>query len=42
MDNIIDKTVFWMKINEDFILNLLAYAVAPLLVIGLVAWISFA
>jgi hypothetical protein len=42
MGNLIDKTLFWLKLNEDSILNFLAYVVAPLLVIIIVAWISFA
>ncbi len=42
MAHLIDKTLFWLKINEDFILNFLAYIIAPLLVIFIVAWISFA
>jgi hypothetical protein len=42
MSNFVDKTLFWLKLNEDSILNFLAYVVAPLLVIIIVAWISFA
>jgi hypothetical protein len=41
MTNLIDKTLFWLKVNEDTILNFLAYVVAPLLVIVLLSWVSF-
>jgi hypothetical protein len=41
MTNLIDKTLFWLKINEELILNFLAYVVAPLLVVVILSWISF-
>ena len=41
MANLIDKTLFWLKINEESILNCLAYIVAPLLVVVILTWISF-
>jgi hypothetical protein len=41
MTNLIDKTLFWLKLNEEPILNFLAYVVAPLLVIVILSWVSF-
>ena len=41
MNNLIDKTLFWLKINEESILNCLAYVGAPLLVVLILTWISF-
>jgi hypothetical protein len=40
MANFIDKTMFWFKINEDAILNFLAYVITPILVIGILVWIT--
>ena len=41
MANFIDKTMFWIKINEDAVLNFLAYGIAPILVVGILVWITF-
>jgi len=41
MTNLIDKTMFWLKVNEEMILNFLAYVIAPLLVIVILSWVSF-
>ena len=41
MANFIDKTMFWIKINEDVVLNFLAYVIAPILVVGILVWITF-
>jgi hypothetical protein len=41
MANFIDKTIFWIKINEDAILNFLAYVITPILVIVILAWVTF-
>ena len=42
MSNFINKTFFWIKLYKESILNFLAYFVAPLLVIFIVAWLCFA
>jgi hypothetical protein len=41
MTNLFDKTLFWLKVNEEPILNVLAYVVAPLVVIVILSWVSF-
>ncbi len=40
MANFIDKTMFWIKINEDVILNFLAYVIAPILVVSILLWVT--